>query len=91
MEITWEELRKELELTPEDEAAIELEKELIRDMIEVREKQGLTQSQLAEKCNIKQSAVARMESGTHSPRLNSLLKILTSLGCKLKIVPIEKN
>lgn len=91
MEITWEELRKELELTLEDEAAIELEKELIRDMIEVREKQGLTQSQLAEKCNIKQSAVARMESGTHSPRLNSLLKILTSLGCKLKIVPIEKN
>lgn len=91
MAVTWEELQKELNITPEDEAVIKAEEELIRAMVEAREKKGLTQSQLAERCRIKQPVVARMESGTHSPRVNSLLKILISLGYKLKIVPIEKQ
>ena len=33
---TWKELRKELYLTEEDENIIELEKELIRTMVEIR-------------------------------------------------------
>lgn len=88
---TWKELKKDFGLTQEDQNAIELEKELIRTMINIREEKGLTQSQLAEICNIKQPVIARMESAVHSPQINSLLKILAPLGYTLQIVPIKKK
>lgn len=91
MELTWEKLREELNIFSEDEAAIAFEEELIRTMVEAREKQGLTQSELAGKCQIKQSMLARLERGKHSPRVSSLLKILVPLGYKLKIVPINQK
>lgn len=88
---TWKELKKDFALSQEDQNAIELEKELIRTMINIREEKGLTQSQLAEICNIKQPVIARMESAVHSPQINSLLKILAPLGYTLQIVPIKKK
>ncbi len=88
---TWKELKKDFALTQEDQNAIELEKELIRTMINIREEKGLTQSQLAEICNIKQPVIARMVSAVHSPQINSLLKILAPLGYTLQIVPIKKK
>ena len=88
---TWKELKKDFVLTQEDQNAIELEKELIRTMINIREEKGLTQSQLAEICNVKQPVIARMESAVHSPQINSLLKILAPLGYTLQIVPINKK
>ena len=88
---TWKELKKDFALSQEDQNTIELEKELIRTMINIREEKGLTQSQLAEICNIKQPVIARMESAVHSPQINSLLKILAPLGYTLQIVPIKKK
>ena len=41
---TWKELKKDFALSQEDQNAIELEKELIRTMINIREEKGLTQS-----------------------------------------------
>ncbi|MBP5494627.1 MAG: helix-turn-helix transcriptional regulator [Lachnospiraceae bacterium] len=89
--ISWEEVRKELNTTTEEECIIEFEKELIRTLVEIREKQGLSQAELALKCNIKQSSIARMEKSIHSPQIDSLLKILVPLGYTLKIVPIKKS
>lgn len=89
--IKWEELREELNLTPDDEIQIAFEKELIETMIRIREEQGLTQAQLAEKCDMKQSMIARFEKLTHSPRVDTMLEILTQLGYTLKIVPIEQK
>lgn len=88
---TWKNLKKDLILNQEDLNAIELEKDLIRTMISIREEKGLTQSQLAEMCNVKQPVIARMESSVHSPQIDSLLKILTPLGYTLQIVPIGKR
>lgn len=88
---TWKELKKELILSQEDINAIELEKDLIRTMIHIREEKKLTQSQLAKMCNVKQPVIARMESSVHSPQINSLLKILAPLGYTLQIVPIRKG
>ena len=87
---SWKEVRKELNLTEEDENIIELEKELIRAMVKIREEEGLTQAQLAERCNVKQPVIARMEKAVHSPQIDSLLKVLASLGYTLQIVPIKK-
>lgn len=88
---TWKELRKELVLSQEDLNTIELEKDLIRTMVHIREEKGLTQSQLAEMCHVKQPVIARMESSVHSPQIDSLLKVLTPLGYTLQIVPIGKQ
>lgn len=88
---TWKELKNELSISQEDKSAIELEKDLIRTMVAIREEKGLTQSQLAEICNVKQPVIARMESSVHSPQIDSLLKILTPLGYTLQIVPIGKK
>lgn len=88
---TWKKLKNDFDLSQEELNAIELEKDLIRTMIHIREEKGLTQSQLAEMCNVKQPIIARMESSVHSPQIDSLLRILTPLGYTLQIVPIEKR
>ncbi len=86
---TWQEFRKDLNVSPEDEKIIEMEKELILAMVRIREEQGLTQAQLAEKSNVKQPAIARVEKSTHSPQIDTLLKILAPLGYTLQIVPMK--
>ncbi len=86
---TWKTLREELNLTAEDEKVIALEKKLIEAMVQIREEKGLTQSQLAKLCDVKQPLIARMESSTHSPQIDSLLRILVPLGYTLQIVPIQ--
>ncbi len=85
----WKELRKELNITSDDERVIALEKELIRSLVAIREDQGLSQAQLAKQCNVKQPVIARIEKAAHSPQLNSLLKILAPMGYTLQIVPIS--
>ncbi len=89
--VTWKELKNDLPVSQENQNAIELEKDLIRTMVAIREEKGLTQTQLAEICNVKQPVIARMEASVHSPQIDSLLKILTPLGYTLQIVPIDKE
>ena len=84
-------LFRSLSIDKETQNAIDLEKDLIRTMVAIREEKGLTQSQLAEMCHVKQPVIARMESSIHSPQIDSLLKILTPLGYTLQIVPMSKK
>lgn len=88
--VTWDNLRKEFDLSEEDEKIIELEMNLIRTLVSIREERGLTQTQLAEMSGLKQPMIARLEKSTHSPQLDSLLKVLVPLGYTLQIVPIKK-
>lgn len=87
----WKELKNSLSIDKETQNAIDLEKDLIRTMVAIREEKGLTQSQLAEICHVKQPVIARMESSVHSPQIDSLLKILTPLGYTLQIVPMGEE
>lgn len=86
----WKELRSELHITKEEESVIEMEKELIRSMVSIREEQGLSQADLAKRCNLKQPSLARMEKNLHSPQVDSLLRVLAPLGYTLQIVPLQK-
>ncbi len=90
MTSTWKEFRKELNLSEEDERIIELEKELIKTMVSIREEQGVTQTELSKRCGIRQPMLARMEKNIHSPQIDSLLRVLTPLGYTLQIVPLKK-
>ena len=46
---TWETVRGELKIDDKDEAIVQIEKDLIRTMIKIREEQGLTQAQIGRK------------------------------------------
>ena len=88
---SWKDVRDQLNITPDEESVIELEKDLIRTMVCLREEKGLSQADLADMINVKQPVISRMEKAVHSPQINSLLKVLVPLGYKIQIVPIEKD
>ena len=87
----WEDVRKELQIDPIQEAEIQLEIDLIEAEIQARKNQNITQEVLSEKSGIKQPAIARFESRRHSPTVSTLIKLLYPLGYTLRIMPIEKN
>jgi len=89
MATNWENFKKSLNLTPEEEAMIKLEESLIRAVVEAREQSGLTQKQLSELCGVKQPVIARLESAAHSPQINSMIRILKPLGYTLAVVKEE--
>ena len=62
----WEDFEQELNITPEQEAEIQLEMDLIEATIEARKKSNLSQRELSEKTGIKQPAIARIESRSSS-------------------------
>lgn len=89
---TWEELRKQIKLTPEEEAEIDFKVELMGKLIEVRKELGLTQEELAKVSKLKQSFIARLEKDAkRALQVDTLLKILLPLGYKIEIVPIKKG
>lgn len=58
---------------------------LISQLIETRNKRGLTQADLAKKVGTKQSAIARLESGNSNPSISFLEKLTQAMGSKLII------
>ena len=90
-ELTWEEVRKSLNITPEEEEEIKLEKEIMKATIEARKKAELSQRDLSKKTGIKQPAIARIEKGIGSPRVSTLMKLLYPIGYTLRVVPLNNN
>lgn len=88
---TWDELEKELNITPEDEEEIRLEMEIIEATIKAREKNKLSQTELSKITGIKQSAIARIEKSKHSPTTSTLIKLLYPMGYTLGVIPIKKK
>jgi len=89
--IEWtEELEREL-CTPEEIEENNLQARLMCELIEARQKQGLSQRELEALSGVTQPAIARLEKGTASPTLDTLFKILVPLGKTLAIVPIPSK
>ncbi len=65
--------------------------ELLGKLKAVRKEKGFTQAQLAKASGLKQSAIARLESMSYSPRIDTLIRVVTALGYKLVIVPIDEK
>ena len=85
----WEEFEKTLNITPEQEEEIRMEMEIIQATIEARKNKKMSQEELSKRSGLKQSAIAKVESGVHSSSINTLIKILYPLGYTLKVVPIK--
>lgn len=87
----WEDFEKKLNITPEEEIEINLEMDIIKATIEARKKLNITQTELSKKTGIKQPAIARFENGTHSPTINTLIKLLVPMGYGIKVVNLKNN
>ena len=83
---SWEDVKKEL-FTPDEIVEIDASAALMGELIEARHKKGISQKKLEELSGVSQPVIARMEKGTTSPQVNTLLKVLRPLGLTVKIVP----
>ena len=78
-------------ISPEQEAEIQLEMDIIHAIIEARKKAHLSQRDLSKVSGIKQPAIARIEKFSGSPRIATMMKLLYSMGYTLKVVPLGEN
>lgn len=79
----WSELKNDItSLTHEEKAELEL----MAAIAKVRKQKCLTQEQLAQKANVTQAQVARVENLSYAPSLNTLTKILNGLDLDLALV-----
>lgn len=77
-------------LTSEEVVESNLRVALIGELIKARQEKGVSQKKLEELSGVKQPVIARMENGTTSPQIDTVLKVLASLGKTLAVVPLEK-
>lgn len=75
----WEDLKQEDSEIKEKLEIAEKLSSIIEQLVCTREKNGLTQKQLAESCGMQQSAIARIEKLQVIPRMDTLIKIAKSL------------
>lgn len=60
--------------------------EAIRALIAARVKAGLSQRELARRMNVSQAVVSRLESGDHSPRIETLTRAANALEMDMQVV-----
>lgn len=58
-----------------------------RSLRYARRRAGLTQRALAERANVPQPAIARIERGAVSPRMSTLLPLIAATGFTLELAP----
>ena len=85
----WDEYKEHVRATDAVAAKIidetEMLSPIIAAMIVRRKELGLNQRELAEKCGVPQSTIARMESGAVTPKTETLLKACRELGLRLTV------
>ncbi len=69
-----------LNLTPEESQFVEMKLALAEGIRRLREKRGLTQTELAQQLRSSQSRVAKMEAGDRSVSIDLLLRSLLAIG-----------
>ena len=84
---TWEDFKNEAkqngEITKNDLEEIEMLATIINAIINRRMELGISQRDLAEKCGLPQSSIARIEACTVQPKIGTLIKIMIPLGLEL--------
>lgn len=69
----------------------ELEKNVIRGLVEARKSQKLSQRVVGERAGIIRETVAKIENNLNSPQINTLIKLLEPIGYTLGVIPLEKD
>lgn len=69
-----------------DRAVFEQAYDVAMQLVELREKHGLTQAQLAERSGVDQGDISRIERGTTSPTARTLQRIADALEADVRLV-----
>ena len=69
----------------------ELERDVIRQVVEARKSQKLSQRVVGERAGIIRETVAKIENNLNSPQINTLIKLLEPIGYTLGVVPLLKD
>ncbi len=68
---------------------------MLRELLNARQKAGLSQAEIAKLMGTKAPAITRIESslssGKHSPSIATLKKYANALGCRLEIKLVATN
>lgn len=62
---------------------------VIGELLKARRRRKLTQTQLAERMGVGQSVVSRLESGKHTPQLETLYDAAKAMGYRVDIRLVE--
>ena len=71
--------------------AFELNEIFIKEFIQFRKENNLTQELFSKYSNVTREKIARIESGYSSPSILSLRKILAPIGYTIKIEKVKKK
>lgn len=87
---TWEDYKNHVKAINEEERRnmeeIEEVSEIVSSIIQRRQELGTSQRDLAARCGIPQSSVARIETLKTTPKLDTLIKLMQARECKMKCV-----
>ena len=94
--IAWDSVKDKILSDPEVKTeydALNEEFEIARTIISLREEVGLTQREFAAKVGMKQSQLARIESGKQMPKLQTLAKLAAIVGyeVEVKLIPAKEK
>lgn len=81
---SWNTVRKDL-YTQEEILESDMRVALISEMVKARHEHGISQKRLEELSGVSQPVIARIEKGTSTPNLNTVLKLLAPLGKTLYV------
>ncbi|HEL1662663.1 TPA: helix-turn-helix transcriptional regulator [Streptococcus suis] len=84
----WKDVRAEL-FSEEEILESDMRVAIMSELIKARNEKGISQKKLEEMSGVSQPVIARMETGKTSPQLDTVLKVLASLGKTLSVVPLE--
>jgi DNA-binding XRE family transcriptional regulator len=92
---TWEETKAEMVtkgyVTKEELRESDMRVALMGEIIKARREKNITQRDLERLSGVRQPMIARVENGTNTPRVDTVMKILAPLGKTLAVVPIEEG
>lgn len=71
--------------------ALEPEYQIIKAMLDARNKKAMTQKQLADITGIPQADISRLENGNANPSLRTLQRLADGMGMKLKLEFVPAN
>ncbi|MFZ5597095.1 MAG: helix-turn-helix domain-containing protein [Bacillota bacterium] len=87
----WNAMKQKYEKTFSDKLGFKSEvNDIIDKLVRCRLKMGLTQSEVARRAGIKQSALARIENFVVTPRLDTLLMLSNVLGLEIRVMEHNK-
>lgn len=66
-------------------------KRIGREMADIRRRRGMTQTELAERCGLAQSHIARIETGRYSVGFDTLEQIAQAMGCEVRFTEVNNS